>query len=431
MPQEMKYPNPSSASGYSLVANDPSVEAGAEAFLDEPVHAQMMGSGLAEEKGHVDAEGDPLVIVPGANLQEIVKLKKKNYYWQKAIEAFNLMAELSNVGIFYKVVSSWLPFIQALGPILGLIAGIADPMIYFFRSLIRVTRIVGREYFDITFDEEEKGKHKWQTHGDLASLGFFALAIPLFFGLIIASPVGITVAWGLAIAGLAVSAYFDYAYPARCAKKHFIDTLAAGAPQLEVDQAYEEYQTKKIAKRFFFALVFSISLLVLCTSAAAFAPPMIVPALFILSKIASICLALIAVGRFSNAYQKKIEAKLRSVGRDNEHDHQKDMADVAESKNDNVPSLSPPPSPNSSTKMALAIALADSPNDEIKASVSKPAIKVVIPTSVNPNFTVTVMTPKAKSNSNQFFQDAVRSQDLQGAPAPSQDKGFVTEALKR
>ncbi|MDR3478439.1 MAG: hypothetical protein P4M14_10455 [Gammaproteobacteria bacterium] len=366
------------------------------------------------EAKEVDDEGQPLVIQNPVN--GVIVKKKKNYYWQKSIQAFNLLAELSNVGIFYKVVASWLPFIQALGPVLGTIAGIADPMIYFFRSLIRVTRVVGREYFDITFDEEEKGRHKWQTRADLASLALFSLAIPLFFGLIIASPVGITVAWALAISGLGVSAYFDYAYPAKCAKNHYLDTLANGGSQQEIDDAYDEYQTKKTSKRFFFALVFSISLLVLCTSAAVFAPPAIVPILFLLSKTASACLALIAVGRFRNAHLKKID--LKAIGIKNkdkpENDLQKDATETDELKQDATLGISA----TSSAKVTLAIAAAAAPStpDDSQVPGAPSAIlmpkspSVIVPTKTNLSFTTTVKTPKGRRSPNHFFQEPISSQ---------------------
>jgi hypothetical protein len=259
-----------------------------------------------------EADGSHTLLIK--NSQGVVVGRKKNHNWQKAADGLNVMAEVSNFGIFIKVVSAWIPAIQALGAgAIGMMAAFTDPMIYFFRSLIRVTRVVGREFFGIVLDDEENGAHKHQTKADIVSLILFSLAIPLFFGLIIASPIGITVAWGLAISGLGVAGYFDYAYPAKRAKEKYeaLKIDPAASPQ-DVANALKDFEIKQTAKRFFFSLIFGVGLLVLCTSAAVFAPPMIIPALFILSKVASALLGLIAVGRFVNSRRAK-EADLKAA----------------------------------------------------------------------------------------------------------------------
>ncbi|MDR3476753.1 MAG: hypothetical protein P4M14_01815 [Gammaproteobacteria bacterium] len=287
-----------------------------ETYLDVLDDNQAEVSQADEEKTTTEyaAEEDGSQTLLVKNSKGEVIQRKKNHYWQKTVDGLNVAAEVSNFGIFFQVVSAWLPFIQAMGAgVIGMMAAFTDPMIYFFRSLIRVTRVVGREFFGITLDDEENGAHKHQTAADIASMILFSIAIPLFFGLIIASPVGITVAWGLAISGLGVAGYFDYAYPARMAKEKYenLKNDENANPQ-DVANALKDFEIKQTAKRFFFSLIFSVGLLVICTSAAVFAPPMIVPALFILSKVASALLGLIAVGRFVNSRRSK-EAEMKAA----------------------------------------------------------------------------------------------------------------------
>ena len=258
----------------------------------------------------LDSEGQPLVADPNA---KGAKKKKKNHYWQRAVDTFSILAEASNIGIAVKVVASWIPAISAVGSAFGALAAIADPLIYCFRALIRITRVIGRECFDITLDEEENGKrHRWQTAGDLASLALFAIAIPLFFGLMITSPVGVTIAWVLAISGIGVSSYFDYHHPAKVAKQQYEFTLEKFnnhlATREEVDTAHHEYIKLRTSKRLFFTLIVNISFLVICSSMIPFAPPMIVPALIILTKVTSGCLALIAVSRLYNFAKDPVTA---------------------------------------------------------------------------------------------------------------------------
>src|SRR5690606_5047935 len=66
------------------------------------------------------------------------------------------------------------------------------------------------------------------------------------------------------------------------------------------DAAYAEYQNVKNGKRLFMGLLVGLAVLLVCGSAAAFAPPALVPILFIASKIASAYLGTIAAGRFLN-----------------------------------------------------------------------------------------------------------------------------------
>ncbi len=243
-----------------------------------------------------------------ANLSKKIKAQKK---WQKAADNINIAAEASNVGIVIEIAGKWAPPLMAIGAgVFSYIAFLADPLIYFFKSLNRLTRIVGRKCFGITFEEEKHGTHKYQTLADIVSLSLFVLAIPLFLGAIVASPIGITIAWAVALAGLCVTGHFEYGHQAKKTKEKHEAALAdeKSTPEIK-EEAKKEYISKRNSYRLFIGLLVGLTFLLICGSAAAFAPPALVPILFITSKIASGYLGLIACGRLLNWFKSKYDTK--------------------------------------------------------------------------------------------------------------------------
>ncbi|EKD73415.1 MAG: hypothetical protein ACD_45C00322G0001 [uncultured bacterium] len=262
--------------------------------------------------------------------QSIKSTPPKKSYWDKTVDIFGGFSEAANIGIVSEMVNKWWPAIMVIGHgFFSTLAFITDPVIYCFKSLIRITRLVGRNIFGVTFDEEKNGTHKWQTAADLTSLGFFAVSVPLFFGLILTGPIGITVGWVSALIGLSIVGYVDYAHQAKLARENYINKhkefiVAANeykkiceSPDEKPDAkkhayeqmvlsrqvkdiAYKEYKTKQYAKRLFMGLLVGLAVLLICGSAALFAPPALAPILFIASKVASGYLGLIAAGRFFN-----------------------------------------------------------------------------------------------------------------------------------
>lgn len=241
--------------------------------------------------------------------------------WDKALYVSAILSEVANIGIVIEVIAKWWPALLTIG--LGIFSHIvyySDPIIYCFKSLNRLTRIVGRTFFDITFDEEKNGEHPWQTAGDILSLSFYILAIPFFFGSILSGPIGITIGWSFALCGLCVVGFFDYRYQKVKAQEQYEKTAAyflvlqnscndASSPELkaqlitserEKNNRYEEYQSKRNSYFLYMGLLLGLGCLLICGSAALFAPPTIAPVLFIISKVASGYLGCIALGRFYN-----------------------------------------------------------------------------------------------------------------------------------
>lgn len=227
---------------------------------------------------------------------------KKRSLWQRFVNWCNIAAEACNIGIAIEILAKipYFLFIVSSGAAV-LLARITEPAIYFFRALGRVGRVIGREFFDIEFEEEKHGTHQYQTFGDLAVVLLFSLAIAAFVHSVVAAAAFLFAAWTLALTGLSIIYYFDYVHPEQQAKEKYDRALES--PEHTPEQVHElkdEYESKKNSKRLYFALLIGLSFLLLCGSAAAIAPAFAVGALLNLSSVASIYLSVIAVGRFLN-----------------------------------------------------------------------------------------------------------------------------------
>lgn len=227
--------------------------------------------------------------------------------WDKIIGIASGLSEASNIGIVISIISKWCQSIlTAAGGFFSALIFYADPLIYCFKSLIRLTRIVARSVFNVKLDEEKIGQHKHQTAADIASLALFSFSIVLFLGLLVAPPIGVTVAWCLALSGLSIIGHFDYAHQEKLAKeryehlKHDLSPNASPEDRKQLQKALDDYNTKRTSKRLFYGLLIGLTLLLVCGSAAVFAPPALAPILYVVSKIASAYLAGIAIGRFGN-----------------------------------------------------------------------------------------------------------------------------------
>lgn len=216
---------------------------------------------------------------------------------------FIILAEISNVGIIIEVIAHWSPIFAAMiafGPVAYLTL-IADPLIYFFRALIRLTRIIGTTFFNMQFIDSihlTPKERLQQTIGDVLSLVFFILSICFFAGLM-ASPIGITIAWTMGLCGLMVVGYTDHHLPQKAAERHLKALKLSISPsKTDINEANAYNKGLRSAKHLYIALLLGLTLLLICGSAAAFAPIAVIPILLTISKIASIYLGIIAVSRF-------------------------------------------------------------------------------------------------------------------------------------
>jgi hypothetical protein len=231
---------------------------------------------------------------------ETTQSSKVQSAWQRAVDWLSIGSEASNIGIVFVVLTNLIPPLLAVGKeFISTISFLTDPAIYCFKALIRVVRLIGREGFGFVFEEELHGKHEWQTLGDATTLALFSLAIPLFLGVIISGPVGITTAWAVALIGLGIVGFFDYYHPAKLAEEH-LQTLDPSLPPEARADLEKDCTSRKNSARLFGALLIGLTLLLISGSAAAFAPPLLIPILLMISKIASVYLTCIAVARFSN-----------------------------------------------------------------------------------------------------------------------------------
>lgn len=235
--------------------------------------------------------------------KQILDKNHFNHGWQKTVDFFADAAEAANVGIAIEVVGKLLPVVAvAGGNTLHMIALIADPMIYFFRDLGLLTKSIGVEFYDIVFEEDKFGAHQYQTQVNLLRMALFTAAIPLFFGLIINSPISLTIAWGLSLTSMCLGAHFNYAHSAKMSRQ-FADDLAMDPEATEEDILQANKEAKKISNShlLYAALIMGIAFLSLSSSAVAFATPALVPLLVVTSKAASGFIAALNLGRLINA----------------------------------------------------------------------------------------------------------------------------------
>lgn len=278
--------------------------------------------------------------------EEINHLNKS--WWQKLVNFLAMMSEAANIGIVIEMISKWLPVLHTVaGGIFPIISALADVLIYGFKELIQFVRFIGREFFNVQFEEEKFGRHKWQRIGNFLCLSLFMLAILAFLGVLVSSPFGLTLAWSLALGGLSVVGYFDYYNQTRLAERKWQENCKTYGPEsIQSKNAHQQFIAQQNSYRLFMALLVGLACLLICGSAAVFAPPALVPVLFIISKIASGYLGIIAVSRFTNWLwsnhlknkqhtEEKPEAKNNSVNT-YQIEHSLAIADETDSESENT-----------------------------------------------------------------------------------------------
>ncbi|HSW70836.1 MAG TPA: hypothetical protein VLH77_02530 [Gammaproteobacteria bacterium] len=229
---------------------------------------------------------------------------RRNTFWQNVVLSFSILGDASNVGILFEMLRGWSPrfaLILANTP-LGYLAIFMDPLIYFFRAMMQFTKLICRKCLNIQFEEEATGPtHPWQTVGSVLSFACFVWAIILFSGVLTASPVGITLAWVSALSGLSCVSFFDYHWPERQAYNKYLLLLEQPETSNERQvEAYQHYLNLKKARQLHVSVLIGLSLLLICSSAIVFAPPVLVPFLALVSNVGSLILVGLCAARFYN-----------------------------------------------------------------------------------------------------------------------------------
>jgi hypothetical protein len=244
----------------------------------------------------------------------------------KITDMLDNLSDASNIGIVLHMIASWWPLILRL-PMFAFIVYIADPLIYIFKIIIRVVRAAARK-MGLTAAEEEYGVHKNQTAGDIVALALFALVITLFFlGL---GPVGEMLGWCVALAGLAVVFYFDFYHRTEFAKAEYEKSRLSERPiavqneDSEKREDFEEgketrflkakYEHIKFSRNLFVALLVGLCFLLVFGAAAAFAPPVLSSIFFVLSKIASVHLAIVFIIKQWHIARRPKEESVEDLG---------------------------------------------------------------------------------------------------------------------
>lgn len=242
--------------------------------------------------------------------------------WQKSSDYSEGLANGANVGIVLQMISRfWMGLLTIAGGIFAGIIFFTDPLIYLFKAINRLCRLVGRSLGVKNLQDESLGSHPLQTYADIACLILFGLTIGLFF----LGPVGITLAWITGLIGLVIVGKFDYVHQESLAEKNYNDLLAkheenlesarrdgrALSPQelqafdVECGAAYAQFEERKKARKFYVALVVGLFFLLVLGSAAVFAPPAVVPILIIAGKIGAAYLGVVNACRFGNWLRSK------------------------------------------------------------------------------------------------------------------------------
>jgi len=238
---------------------------------------------------------------------------KQNIWWHRLPEIFAGCSEASNIGIVINMIGKWAPSILTVGGgFLGGISHFADVLIYVFKALIRITKLIARMAFQIQFENEYIHQQKQKIICDLLSLASFSLAILAFSAVIASGPVAITLGWCFGLLGLAVVGYADYFLPKKQLEqelKELYQTQIKDPTNIDVEQLFAKAATVKESQhafKLYVGLLIGLSCLLICGSAAMFAPAAAASVLVIISKLASVYLAMIAVFRFSNWMKHKL-----------------------------------------------------------------------------------------------------------------------------
>jgi len=144
-------------------------------------------------------------------------------FWVRLANGFNTAAELSNFGIAVEIISKILGsyFVIISIPNLLWVAAVSDLLIYFFRGLGRLTRLIGRQ-FNAPFEEEELGAHPRQNMADISIMALFSLTIISFVLAMSICPPMVFAAWAFGLSGVSIIYVVDYCHKENCAREDFL-----------------------------------------------------------------------------------------------------------------------------------------------------------------------------------------------------------------
>lgn len=214
---------------------------------------------------------------------------------------FYSLAEFCNIGIAIDVIAKFFN-ITPTG-IFAILPFYLDPLIYTFKPASRLTRVIGRKFFGISFVGEELGVHDHQTYYDLLIIGLSVLSVVVFFGVLIPAPFNKAVAWTLGLSSVSIAAYFDYYWPEKKADKLYQDThaLPNHHPNKKtlLEQRDKQYKDLKLKRYLYIATIIGCMLFFISGSAALFATASYSTMLHGLSKFGSTELTIVFLTRGS------------------------------------------------------------------------------------------------------------------------------------
>lgn len=228
------------------------------------------------------------------------------------------MADAANTGYLFDALSKWF---VALGALAGL-GQLIEMLILAFRSLVRLTKIVGRS-IGVAFPGDHGPKpDRSQIASDLASVTCFLLALILFSGILIPPPINFTVAWAVGLVGFAIVNYSDFKRPENKAQEKHERLLQQGSAQENIEAARIAFTQRRAEWRSHTATLIGLTLMLLCGTAALFAPPLLAPVLLFIAQAASIFIILVFLERPYRWALEQYEAthtkKSSATGGDNE-----------------------------------------------------------------------------------------------------------------
>lgn len=253
----------------------------------------------------------PDTLLPTAAASSAVLLNQPQW-WDRVSEILVALSHLANIGIVIAIIQPWLPFLATVGHILGPVTGVADPLIYVLKTLNSLWRLALR-HLGYQLVDEPYGHHRWQLQIDSMAIVCFVLAVVSFLGVMAAGPLGPFLGWVFGLSGMMMFGYSHEYTQYRLAEKEYEQAkLTYPEDSSELKDVEKHYLQKRREWVLCAALLAGLTVLLLCSTAAVFAPPAVVPILLIAYKIASVYLIGLNVCRLGNWVAKK--AKGTAVG---------------------------------------------------------------------------------------------------------------------
>jgi hypothetical protein len=145
--------------------------------------------------------------------------------WRSSITIFSALSEFCNAGIVIHIIDMFYHSIMLVAAgTFAFFAHYADVGIYIFKSLSRLTKLLGRSLLGIEFEEDIKKHSLLHCLLDFLALLFFITTIVLLFA--VSSPIAGTLAWISALIGLSIVGYTDYYITQKDSKEQLDDALS-------------------------------------------------------------------------------------------------------------------------------------------------------------------------------------------------------------